>query len=125
MTDETPLYNFKPEDIENFRQPERPAATQPTPTPHPTAAKPGDNTMNKAKLIAAIQKLGGTVANDATIEQLEAQFDGLLEAKSKPAPTPAPAPAPAADSITAMYMLDFRIDLMLERDALYFFFIVR
>lgn len=110
LTDEASLYNFSPEDIENFRQPERTPGNQPTKPP--TAATTGENTMNKAKLIAAIQKLGGTVADNATDEQLNAQFDTLLEAKTK---TPPPAEPAKPGDVTAKDMLDLRNELATER----------
>lgn len=76
LTDQEPIYNLSKEDIENFRLP-------PGKPPVKPPAKKGENTMNKAQIIAAIQKLGGTVAENATDDQLIAQLESLIEAKAK------------------------------------------
>lgn len=112
LTDEVPLYNLKPEDIENFRVPQRDeGGTKPT----PPAANSGENTMTKEQIIAAIKNLGGTVAENATVETLINQLQTLIEAKKQPA-TP-PATPPKEGDITAKDLLDVRNELAAERKA--------
>lgn len=109
LTDEVPLYNLSPEDIENFRVPKRSEGDQ---QPKPPAADSGANTMNKEQIIAAIKKLGGTVAENATVDQLSNQLHTLIEAKMQPA-TPPTQP----EGITAKDLLDIRNELAAEKKA--------
>lgn len=111
LTDEVPLYNLKPEDIENFRVPQRDAGQN---NQQPHAAKSGETTMNKEQIIAAIKNLGGTVAENATVETLIGQLQALIEAKKQPATPPAPA---KDDGITAKDILDVRNELAAEKKA--------
>lgn len=108
LTDEVPIYNLKPEDIENFRVPQRDAGQN---NQQPHAAKSGETTMNKEQIIAAIKNLGGTVAENATVETLIGQLQSLIEAKKQPAATP-------ADGLpTAKDILDVRNELAAEKKA--------
>lgn len=109
LTDESPLYNLSAEDIENFRQP--PAKTKTKP-----AAKSGEQEppMNKEKIIAAIKKLGGTVADDATDQQLVAQLETLIEAKATTTKKEEDKKEP---EVTAKEILDIRAELKKEREA--------
>jgi ATP-dependent protease ClpP protease subunit len=113
VTDEKPLYNFQPGEIENFRVPQRDEGGK---QPKPPAADSGENTMTKEQIIAAIKKLGGTVAENATVEQLTNQLTTLIEAKAQPATPPAPAPKDG-EGITAKDILDLRNDLAAEKKA--------
>lgn len=113
LTDETPLYNLSPEDIENFRVPQKEPATK---KPQPPAANSGENTMNKEQIIAAIKNLGGTVAENATVEQLINQLNTLIEAKKQPE-TPSPQSKKEGEGITAKDILDLRNDLAAEKKA--------
>lgn len=116
ITDETPLYNLSPEDIENFRVPQRDDGGN---KPKPPADKSGENTMTKEQIIAAIKNLGGTVAENATVEQLINQLQTLIEAKKTPATPPAtpPAPAPSGEGITAKDLLELKNELAAEKKA--------
>ena len=108
LTDETPLYNFSPEDIENFRVPTRDEGDK---KPKPPAANSGENTMNKEQIIAAIKNLGGTVAENATVDQLINQLQTLIQVKAQQ-------PAPSKDGeITAKDLLDIRNELAAEKKA--------
>lgn len=116
LTDEVPLYNLSPEDIENFRVPKRDEGGN---KPKPPAATSGENTMTKEQIIAAIKNLGGTVAENATVEQLINQLNTLIEAKKTPATPPAttPAPAPSGEGITAKDLLELKNELAAEKKA--------
>lgn len=116
LTDQAPLYNLKPEDIENFRVPQRDdGATK----QKPPAANSGEDTMNKEQIIAAIKKLGGTVAENATVEQLINQLTTLSAEKGKasPATPPAPAPAPSTEGISAKEAQELRNSIAEEKNA--------
>lgn len=57
--------------------------------------------MNRQQIIARLKKLGVTVDDKSTDEQLIAQLDAAIEAAQKPQPAPAPASAPAVPGASA------------------------
>jgi ATP-dependent Clp endopeptidase proteolytic subunit ClpP len=113
LTDETPLYNLSQEDIENFRQPERPPGKPKTETP--PAENSGAKTASpmKKKLLALLNKHGikageNKALENLTLEELFALAETAISNKTftqddydaaitNKAATP-PAPAPANDA---------------------------
>jgi ATP-dependent Clp protease, protease subunit len=65
-----------------------------------SVAKPKEEVMNREQIIAMLKEHGIQVANDATLEQLQAELKKALTAKA-PTPPPAPAPAPAPTAAEA------------------------
>lgn len=114
LTDETPLYNLKPEDIENFRQPERVPGNQPNKQPATNSGAKTASPMKK-KLLALLNQHGIKAGENKALENLtldelvalaetaitnkaltQDDYDAALTNKAATPPAPAPAPAPAA-----------------------------
>lgn len=102
LTDESPLYNLSEDDIKNFRLP--PGKQKPK-------AKEPNHVMNKEKLIAAIKKLGGAVAENDTEEQLATQLETLLNKLPEPKKDD-----DKKEDVTAKDLIDIRAELKKERE---------
>jgi ATP-dependent protease ClpP protease subunit len=74
--------------------------------------------MNRAQIIARLKKLGITVDDNSTDEQLIAQLDAAIEAKANPTANPAAAPAVDATTAAALTILNEQVkEMKAARDA--------